>query len=194
MSPRMVLHSLLVLVLALIPWIAGRTLPAAEASQAAQSQYRLEKTVMGAAGAPGSSVSFKSAGTLGQPTPIGLASTAGRRLFAGFWMTSPNPASIPGETPAATFENCLYGNAPNPFVQNTGIWYGLKQEASVKLTVFNVLGQSLRTLVDQKEGPGRHMIVWDGKNDLGSRVTPGVYWYRLRAGSYTSVKKTIVVR
>jgi hypothetical protein len=194
MSPRMDLHFRLVLVLVLIPWVSGRTLPTAEASQPAQSQYRLERTVLGAAGASGSSAGFKSAGTLGQPTPTGLASAADKRLSAGFWMIPANPASLPGKTPGAFFANGLYGSAPNPFVQSTKIRYGLKQEASVTLTVFNVLGQSLRTLVDQKEVPGGHMVVWDGRDDLGSRVSPGVYWYRLRAGSYTSVKRTIVLR
>jgi len=191
MSRRMVLLCLL------IPWVPGighPNLSSAEAAQPAASLYRLQKSVMGAAGAPAASATRKSYTTLGQPTPIGAAASATKKLWAGFWSGTYTLVDVPDETLPASFANQLDGNTPNPFFTATKIAYSLAQEARVRLAVFDVQGRSMRTLADTRQPPGRHVVVWDGSDDLGARVSPGVYLYCLRAGSYTSVKKLVVVR
>jgi flagellar hook assembly protein FlgD len=57
-----------------------------------------------------------------------------------------------------------------------------------------VAGQMVRTLVDAKEDAGYKSVTWDGRNDRGSHVGPGVYLYRMKAGSFTTTKKMVVVR
>jgi len=93
----------------------------------------------------------------------------------------------------------LHQNYPNPFNPETVIRYQLSAVSSqtnqpVVLKVYNLLGQAIRTLVDEKQRPGWYRVVWDGTNDAGQRVGSGVYLYRLEAGSFKQVKKMLLVR
>ena len=88
----------------------------------------------------------------------------------------------------------LLQNYPNPFNPETIIKYSLRQPEHVKLTVYNALGQKVRTLVDQPQEAGEKMIIWDGKDDRGEEVSSGVYLFRLRAGDFEATKRMVLVR
>jgi len=88
----------------------------------------------------------------------------------------------------------LYQSYPNPFNPNTTIEYDLPKRAFVNLTIYNLLGQRVRTLVDLDKSAGRHTINWDGKDDRGQEVASGVYFYRIKAGEFTSTKKLLLLR
>ncbi|MFQ6116011.1 MAG: FlgD immunoglobulin-like domain containing protein [bacterium] len=75
----------------------------------------------------------------------------------------------------------LLQNYSNPFNPQTTIEYQLPLSCRVILGIYNVLGQHVRTLVDEHQSPGRYSVVWDGKDDLGERVDSGVYFYQLKA-------------
>ena len=88
----------------------------------------------------------------------------------------------------------LGANYPNPFNPSTTIRYSIKEQTKVELRVYNSLGQEIRTLVNSIETPGIRTIVWDGKNQRGSYVASGVYFYRLKAGSFVKTRKMLYLK
>jgi hypothetical protein len=83
----------------------------------------------------------------------------------------------------------LSQNYPNPFNPTTKIDFTLAKASDVKLSVYNVLGQKVMTLVDSRMSAGKQSIVFDA-----SKLTSGVYFYRLDAGNFSSVKKMLLVK
>jgi hypothetical protein len=83
----------------------------------------------------------------------------------------------------------LNQNYPNPFNPTTTIQYDLPKESNVKLVIYNILGQPVRTLVNTKQNASTYNVVWDGKNDLGNTVASGVYIYKISAGDFSMTKK-----
>ena len=90
------------------------------------------------------------------------------------------------ETPSEYF---LTQNYPNPFNPETTIEFGLKENSKVTLEVYNVMGQRVATLIDGYLDAGYQMVVWDA-----SSQSSGVYFYKLHAGDFTSVKKCIIMK
>jgi flagellar hook assembly protein FlgD len=90
--------------------------------------------------------------------------------------------------------NALFQNYPNPFGTSTTVGYAVSREHPVRIEIFNVLGRKVRTLIDENTKPGRHSTRWDGTDEFGYRVSPGVYLCRIEIGSYRSTKKMLVVR
>ncbi len=88
----------------------------------------------------------------------------------------------------------LVGNYPNPFNPETVIMFSLDQPGRMRLTVFNLLGQKIRTLADEVKPAGMHSVVWAGTNEMGQPVPSGVYFYRLDTDGKTDVKKMILMR
>ena len=88
----------------------------------------------------------------------------------------------------------LSQNYPNPFNPQTSIKYALPQDAQVRLTVYNVLGQKVATLVDEFQDAGFKTVWWDGKDVEGDEVSSGVYFYRLTAGEFSEVRKMMMVK
>ena len=83
----------------------------------------------------------------------------------------------------------LKQNYPNPFNPSTMIYYQLPMINEVDLSIYNVLGQKIVTLVKGKRETGEHQIEWDA-----SGFASGVYYYQLVAGDYREVKKMILLR
>lgn len=88
----------------------------------------------------------------------------------------------------------LSQNYPNPFNPETTITFDLSEASRVNITIYNVLGQHVRTLVNELKPAGTHSLVWNGKNDAGERVTNGVYLYRMEAGSVSVTRKLILMK
>jgi hypothetical protein len=88
----------------------------------------------------------------------------------------------------------LAQNYPNPFNPITFIEFSLPHPARIKLEVFNVLGQTVATLVDGERTAGYHTISWDGRDGSGSLVASGVYIYRVSAGGFRASAKMILIR
>lgn len=94
--------------------------------------------------------------------------------------------------PAVTF---LANNYPNPFNPSTTIDFGLAEASSdVSIVVYDIRGQSVRTLVDEKRPAGRYRLTWDGADDRGSPVASGIYLLRMTAGSKTYVRKMALLK
>ena len=85
-------------------------------------------------------------------------------------------------------------NYPNPFNPTTTISYQLPEPRDVTLVVYNILGQTVKSLVNDMQASGRYSIQWDGRNDLGNTVATGVYFFRLQAGDFVDVKKMMFLK
>jgi hypothetical protein len=88
----------------------------------------------------------------------------------------------------------LNQNFPNPFNPITTIGFQVQKSGDVELTIFNSLGQSIRTLVDESREPGEYSVQWDGKDDNGRLLASGVYFYQLKVGDFVSTKKMIMLK
>lgn len=99
---------------------------------------------------------------------------------------NPAAANLPGG-----FDLCQ--NYPNPFNPSTTLSYEVGVSSHVNLTVYNVLGQPVRTLVNETRPAGAHQVAWDGRDDSGNSLGSGVYFYTLRAGAFTKSLKMLKV-
>jgi len=90
--------------------------------------------------------------------------------------------------------NLCLSNYPNPFNTQTVITYAIPRNSLVTLTIHNILGQKVRTLVGGREPRGYHRAVWDGRNDAGEIVSSGIYLYCLKAGNQESIKRMSLLR
>ncbi len=88
----------------------------------------------------------------------------------------------------------LLQNFPNPFNPETALRFQLPQPVHTRLTIFNLRGQEVRTLVNDRFEAGYHEVKWNGLNAEGLQVGSGVYYCRIKAGDYTSVIKMVLVR
>ena len=92
----------------------------------------------------------------------------------------------------------LYPNVPNPFNPETVIRFALARESQVRLEVFDVVGQRVRTLRAESLSAGEHQAVWDGRSDSGERVSSGVYFCRLQAGyvggEFSQVRRMLLLK
>jgi hypothetical protein len=88
----------------------------------------------------------------------------------------------------------LLGARPNPFTGMTSIAFQLSSEAAVNVSIFDVGGRLVRTLVDTAMPAGEHSITWDGKSDRGQSLSTGIYMYTFRAGSIEKTQKLFLFR
>jgi len=88
----------------------------------------------------------------------------------------------------------LSQNFPNPFNPSTTINYSVPQHSDVSLVVYNILGSKIRTLVNNSQTQGNYSVVWNGKDDFGNSVSSGIYFYALKAGDISIVKKMILMK
>jgi hypothetical protein len=86
-------------------------------------------------------------------------------------------------------EFALSQNYPNPFNPTTSIKFAIPENANVQLNIYNMLGQKVRTIMDGMQDAGYYTVNWDGNNDLGSKVSSGIYIYRISAGKYNATMK-----
>lgn len=103
--------------------------------------------------------------------------------------------------PAMPSRYRLADNFPNPFGRGatfsavgTAIEFELPRAGEVKLEIYDLLGQKIRTLVDQNRAAGIHRIVWDGKNDLGKTVASGIYLYVMATNDFRATKRMLLIR
>ena len=88
----------------------------------------------------------------------------------------------------------LHQNHPNPFNPQTTIAYDIPSASRVRLLVMDVSGRLVRTLVDENQEPGSRSVVWNGRDDAGSAVSSGVYFYVLDAGKERLTKKLVLLK
>lgn len=88
----------------------------------------------------------------------------------------------------------LEQNYPNPFNAGTVISFALPEASRVKVTVFNVLGQTVNVLADEEMSAGMQRVPWDGRDNNGNWSPSGVYFYRISAKNFTDTKKMTLIK
>ncbi len=106
-----------------------------------------------------------------------------------------NGGHVSNEDPTVpALQTSLNGNYPNPFNPETTISLSLKDTAPVKVEIFNLKGQLVKTLVNETLPAGNHNLVWKGVDNHGKAVSSGVYFYKMSTGKYSSTKKMIMMK
>jgi hypothetical protein len=98
-----------------------------------------------------------------------------------------DPRNLPGKF-------CLSQNFPNPFNPTTTIGYSLPTRADVTLTIYNILGQTIKTFDIKEQAAGDYSIEWDGTDNAAQELASGIYFYRLTAENFTETKKMVLLR
>lgn len=105
------------------------------------------------------------------------------------------PTDINEDTQALVPEKMiLKQNHPNPFNPTTSIEFYLPRKTNVRMDIYNLLGQQVRTLIDRTMPVGNNMVLWDGRNDQGDVLPSGIYFYRFAIESYSATRKMILIR
>jgi len=99
-----------------------------------------------------------------------------------WWDTTYEPTSIEEDVNVATTFN-LEQNYPNPFNPTTTISYNISKDSNVKLTVYDIMGKEVRSLVNTNKNVGKYNVVWNGKNNSGVNVPTGIYFYKLQSNN-----------
>jgi len=103
-----------------------------------------------------------------------------------FPVNSMHPMNVINNVPLS---NRLYHNYPNPFNPKTRIRYEINKNISVKVTIYNILGQEVKVLVNEFKNAGRYEVDFDGTN-----YASGDYFYRIEAGDFIDAKKMVLVK
>ena len=90
--------------------------------------------------------------------------------------------------------NNLDQNYPNPFNPQTTIAYSLKERGRVKIDVYNVNGELVKTLLDENRDAGADKVTWNGTNNANQPVSSGVYFYKLVTNNFSQTKKMVLLK
>jgi hypothetical protein len=88
----------------------------------------------------------------------------------------------------------LSQNYPNPFNPITTLRYDLPETGLVTITIYDMLGRQVKTLINQTQDAGYRSVIWDATNDYGKPVSAGIYLYQIQAGEYISTKKMVLLK
>ena len=118
-------------------------------------------------------------------------STTGGPIGSNRWMDFTLPALSTDNTLSSNVPNAftLKQNYPNPFNPTTEIEFSLDKMSNVNLTIFNVLGQKVKTLVNGTKALGTHKYSWNGLDEMGNSVSTGIYFYTLTSENVSVTKK-----
>ncbi|MBN2415070.1 T9SS type A sorting domain-containing protein [bacterium] len=129
-----------------------------------------------------------------QLTPAAMDS-AGTRLFVSGYNRPPLLLPLIEAPPEPLPERpALAGNYPNPFNLTTTIRYRLPAEAQVSISIYNIRGQLVTTLLDGRAGQGTQTVVWDGRDSSGRKVESGLYIVYMESGGSRNAHKVMLVK
>jgi hypothetical protein len=103
-----------------------------------------------------------------------------------------SPVSINAEIIPLKFQ--LYNAYPNPFNPIATLRYDLPENSLVNITIYDMLGREVKTLINQTQDAGYKSVIWDATNDYGKPVSAGIYLYQIQAGEYNSTKKMVLLK
>ncbi len=161
------------------------------------SAYELGGDVIDGGGTRMTSSGYVLRGSVAQPT-IGKIQSSSYVAYIGFW--HPPYAIGPGVEENVLPDRLvprvysLYQNYPNPVLDRTTITYGLPKQSFVDVSVYNSSGQKIRRLVYEDQSPGFYRVSWDLRDVSGNELPNGVYFYRMSAKDFMSVRKMVILR
>jgi hypothetical protein len=113
-----------------------------------------------------------------------------------FTTKTPQPVDVRNDNTTSVIPDkySLAQNYPNPFNPTTRIRYSLPEAGHVTLRIYRIDGQLVKTIYDDYQSAGIYEKVWDGRNEHGTKVSSGVYFYRLTSNDFVQVKKMILLK
>ena len=103
-----------------------------------------------------------------------------------------SPVAINAEIIALKFQ--LHSAYPNPFNPVTTLRYDIPENSHVTITIYDMLGRQVKTLIHQTQDAGYKSVIWGATNDYGKPVSAGIYLYQIQAGEYISTKKMVLLK
>ena len=91
-------------------------------------------------------------------------------------------------------EYTLHQNYPNPFNPSTTLRYALPKQSEIKITIYDMIGRKVRTLVNSSQNAGYRSVIWDATDDNGKPVSAGIYLYQIQADEYINTKKMVLLK
>ncbi|MCH2650946.1 MAG: T9SS type A sorting domain-containing protein, partial [Candidatus Marinimicrobia bacterium] len=91
-------------------------------------------------------------------------------------------------------EYSLGNNYPNPFNPITKFTYSIPEDVRVRITVYDIQGRAVKTLVDSDQSAGYKSIQWNATNNAGAPVSAGLYFYRIQSSNFSQTKKMIFLK
>jgi flagellar hook assembly protein FlgD len=88
----------------------------------------------------------------------------------------------------------LYNAYPNPFNPVTTLRYDLPEDALVNITIYDIMGRIVKTMVNTQQNAGYKSIQWNATNNLGQPVSAGLYLYTIQAGKFRQTKKMVLLK
>jgi len=88
----------------------------------------------------------------------------------------------------------LYNNYPNPFNPVTTLRYDLPEDALVNITIYDIMGRIVRTLINSQQNAGFKSIQWNATNDAGSPLSAGLYLYKIQADNFVQTRKMVLLK
>jgi len=120
------------------------------------------------------------------------ASSEGLPLGALTWFDGVSGVENGSEVIPNSF--VLNANYPNPFNPTTNISYTIPEQSQVRLTIYNMLGQVVTTLVNEVQNSGTYELTWNGKSEAGINVSTGVYIYQLSTNNFIATRKMMLLK
>ncbi len=118
-------------------------------------------------------------------------------IFTDHWLEPPEPGlltDIDRDFASLPLTYRLLPNYPNPFNPETTIEFEVPRSERVRLVVYNILGQKVRTLADGKYGPGHYRLTWDGTGETGEKLASGIYLLQIKAGSFVKTQRMLLLK
>ena len=129
-----------------------------------------------------------------QLTHIPGAAPSGTLYFDDLRLIQLRPLGIDLAAAAVPIDFSLLPNYPNPFNPSTTITFTVPRRERVRLAVYDIMGRPVRTILTATVEPGRHQVIWDGRDGRGRNVATGVYIYRLETPSISLARKMMLVK
>jgi hypothetical protein len=153
------------------------------------AQSSFESSVFGSGGLVGAGTQFGIRSTVGQGI-IGSFSNSLTIHHAGFWTIQKSTGPVSAKlVPGIPLKPVLHQNYPNPFNPSTTIRFSIPERQHVRLSVYDLLGREVATLVDEEKDAGWYSVMYDA-----SRLASGVYLYRIQADSFVLTKRFILLK
>ncbi|MEE9553771.1 MAG: C25 family cysteine peptidase [candidate division Zixibacteria bacterium] len=125
---------------------------------------------------------------------IMITATKKNYIPAQLFVTVGMPMDSKDEEPVLPLKTEIYQNYPNPFNPATTIEFGLAENSSVDLKIYNINGQLVKNLLSETLPAGEHSALWFGRNDANEKVTSGVYFYKFATGTTSIVKQMTLLK
>jgi len=110
------------------------------------------------------------------------------------WVNAGHPSLSSKDIYSSPNDYLIHQNYPNPFNPVTTLHYSLPEDSNVRITIYNLRGRKIRTLIDMNQAAGYKLEQWDATNDAGESVSAGLYFYTFQAREFNKTNKMLLVK